>query len=270
MGRLRPVPQAEARPARSLFWLRANTGRRARPTAYRLGRYKLHDFTFFGHVALDAAVPAMLQELGHGWRPADPLLGADGQPVAAIWQDSDGNVFLPFDPGEVMHRFWSEGYRNVGRSALIGIGHAVSLRGYYLARPVLPRPFSCNSGVSLPGYKADRRSRDGPLRTVSTTSTRGYSRDRISPAAPVPFLDLWPEGRSWALVLTHDVETDAGQPGYGPAQGPRARTGLQSSWNFVALRYRVGDDLVRSLQAEGCEVGVHGLRHDGRDLVPSG
>src|SRR5271165_4409193 len=101
VGRLRPVLQA-GRPARSLFWLRANTGRKARPTAYRLGRYKLHDFTFFGHVALDAAVPAMLQELGHGWRPADPLLGADGQPVAAIWQDSDGNVFLPFDPGEVM------------------------------------------------------------------------------------------------------------------------------------------------------------------------
>ena len=112
----------------------------ARPTGCRLGRYKLHDFTFFGHVALDAAVPALLQELGHGWRPADPVLGADRQAVAAVWRDSHGNVFLPFDPGEVMQRFWSEEYRNVGRSALIAIVHAVSLRGYYLLRPVLPRP----------------------------------------------------------------------------------------------------------------------------------
>ena len=82
----------------------------------------------------------MLQELGHGWRPADPILGADGQPVAAIWRDSDGNVFLPFDPGEVMQHFWSEEYRNVGRSALTAIGHAVSLRGYYLVRPVVATP----------------------------------------------------------------------------------------------------------------------------------
>ena len=42
----------------------------------------------------------------------------EGQPVAAVWRDDDGNVFLPFDPGEVMHYFWSEKYRGVGRSAM--------------------------------------------------------------------------------------------------------------------------------------------------------
>ena len=31
-------------------------------------------------------------------------------------------------------------------------------------------------------------------------------------------------------------------------------------------RYAVDDELVRRLGEAGCEVGVHGLRHDGRDL----
>ena len=82
----------------------------------------------------------------------------------------------------------------------------------------------------------------------------------------MPFLDLWPDGRSWALVLTHDVETDAGHRDMDLLRGLERERGYRSSWNFVALRYRVDDDMVRSLQDEGCEVGVHGLRHDGRDL----
>jgi glycosyltransferase involved in cell wall biosynthesis len=266
VGWLRPVPQS-GRPARSLLWLRADATEPVRPLAYRLGRYKLHNFTFFGHVALDAAVPAMLQELGHGWRPADPLLGADGRPVAAIWRDSDGNVFLPFDPGEVMQLFWSEEYRNVGRSALIAVGHAVSLRGYYLVRPVLPRllqlqlrrVFTLAQGrSSFPGWPIEESLHD--------FYTWLFALAVQLAGAPVPFLDLWPGGRSWALVLTHDVETDAGQRDMHLLRGLERERGYQSSWNFVAMRYRVDDDVVRSLQAEGCEVGVHGLRHDGRDL----
>ena len=51
--------------------------------------------------------------------------------------------------------------------------------------------------------------------------------------APVPFLDLWPGGRSWALVLTHDVETDAGQRDMNLLRGLDRERGYQSSWNFV-------------------------------------
>ena len=54
-------------------------------------------------------------------------------PSRAVWRDDDGNVFLPFDPGEVMHYFWSEKYRGIGRSAMSGTVRTVSLRSYYLA-----------------------------------------------------------------------------------------------------------------------------------------
>ena len=43
--------------------------------------------------------------------------------------------------------------------------------------------------------------------------------------------------------------------------------GLRSSWNFVPRRdYEVRLDVLQRLVADGFEVGVHGLYHDGRDL----
>jgi hypothetical protein len=68
-------------------------------------------------------------------------------------------------------------------------------------------------------------------------------------------------------VLTHDVETASGVRDIDLLRGIERELGYRSSWNFVAHRYQVDDCIVRGLQDEGCEVGVHGLRHDGRDLA---
>jgi hypothetical protein len=86
---------------------------------------------------------------------------------------------------------------------------------------------------------------------------------------PVPWLDLWPGGHDWALVLTHDVETADGLATIELLRDIErtAGAGQRSSWNFVPLRYPTPDALRAALRAEGCEVGVHGLRHDGRDLA---
>jgi hypothetical protein len=68
-------------------------------------------------------------------------------------------------------------------------------------------------------------------------------------------------------VLTHDVETAAGLRDMNLLRAPERARGYRSSWNFVGARYQVDDESVRSLQDDGCEIGVHGLRHDGRDLA---
>ena len=209
----------------------------------------------------------MLHGLGHGWRPAEAVTGADDQPVAAVWRDDDGNVFLPFDPGEVMHYFWSEKYRGVGRSAMSATVRTVSLRSYYLARPLLPRALQLRlrrvftrvqGKSSFPGWPIEDN--------LHNFYTWLFTLVTDLAGSPVPFLDLWPDGRSWALVLTHDVETDIGYRDMRLLRDLERERGYKSSWNFVPLRYRVGDDVVRALKDEGCEVGVHGLRHDGRDL----
>jgi hypothetical protein len=84
---------------------------------------------------------------------------------------------------------------------------------------------------------------------------------------PLPHIAPWPRGHSWALVLTHDVETAIGRDAIDRVRAVESALGLRSSWNLAPERYTVADELVARLRESGCEVGVHGLRHDGRDLA---
>jgi peptidoglycan/xylan/chitin deacetylase (PgdA/CDA1 family) len=84
---------------------------------------------------------------------------------------------------------------------------------------------------------------------------------------PLPYLEFWPAPYKWALVLTHDVETHDGYLELDRLRRIEVERGLRSAWNFVPRRYGVDDRVVRELTAEGHEVGVHGLYHDGRDLA---
>ena len=122
----------KARPGqdrRSLLWVSGEARPAAQSEAGRLGRYRLGGFTFFAYVVPDTLAPAMLPRSGQNWHPAESVHDADGAQVASIWRDANGNVFLPFDPGEVMRLFWSEGYRDVGRSAVAASCRAVAMRG---------------------------------------------------------------------------------------------------------------------------------------------
>jgi len=264
--RLRAAVQS-GRVPRSMLWMGTDARLAASPTSCRLGRYQLGDCTLFAHVALDAAVPVMLKEFGRGWRPAEPILDADGRPIAAIWRDCHGSVFLPFDPGEVMQQFWSEKYLKVGRSPVAAARHVAMLRAYYLVRPALPRRLQLELRRHFTRVQAMSSFPRWPVEdSLHNLYTRLFALVSEVTDRPVPFLDVWPGGRSWALVLTHDVETYAGYHNLDLLRGPERELGYRSSWNFVGLRYTVSDDMVRALQNEGCEVGVHGLRHDGRDL----
>ncbi len=252
---------------RSLLWLGTDAGPPALPSSCQPGRYRLRDFTFFGRVAADAAVPGALSQHGHGWHPAEPILDEAGQPRAAVWRDGDGSVFVPFDPAEVMQQFWSESYRRVGRSPMALTGRTALVKGYYLVRPALPRRLQLRLRRAFTRVQA-RSSFPGWPMEDSLHSLYAWLFGQLAELAgrPVPFIDLWPQGRSWALVLTHDVETDVGYRNLDLLRGPERELGYRSSWNFVPLRYQVPEDTIRRLQEEGCEVGVHGLRHDGRDL----
>jgi hypothetical protein len=255
------------RAARSLMWIGAGSWPAARSAAGQLGRYGLGAFTFFGHVTPDAAARAMLPGAAERWHQAEPIRTGDGSQVASVWRDSGGNVFLPFDPGEVMQLFWSEGYRDIGRSAVSAFSHAAALRGYYLVRPLLPRPVQLTMRRMFTRVQATASFPGWPIED-SLHDFYGWLFATIADLAgePVPFIGLWPSGRSWALVLTHDVETDVGYREMDLLRAPERARGYHSSWNFVGARYQVDDATIRSLQDDGCEAGVHGLVHDGRDL----
>jgi glycosyltransferase involved in cell wall biosynthesis/peptidoglycan/xylan/chitin deacetylase (PgdA/CDA1 family) len=73
----------------------------------------------------------------------------------------------------------------------------------------------------------------------------------------------WPDGKKFALVLTHDVETEKGLNKCHELMNIDEKYGFRSSFSFVAGDYQVPEDLLKELQARGFETGIHGLHHDG-------
>jgi glycosyltransferase involved in cell wall biosynthesis len=75
----------------------------------------------------------------------------------------------------------------------------------------------------------------------------------------------WPEGKQFALVLTHDVEGRRGLERVRQLAELEMELGFRSSFNFVPEgSYSVPRSLRDWLTAQGFEVGVHDLRHDGK------
>jgi len=75
---------------------------------------------------------------------------------------------------------------------------------------------------------------------------------------------LWPASNRFALVLTHDIETGYGQKFVRRVADLEENLGFRSSFNFVPERYAIDHSLVNELKERGFEVGIHGLKHDGK------
>lgn len=75
----------------------------------------------------------------------------------------------------------------------------------------------------------------------------------------------WPDGKKFALVLTHDIEGEDGLLRCERLMELEMSMGFRSSFNFIPEGgYRVSSALREKLSKNGFEVGVHDLRHDGR------
>src|SRR3989337_4477582 len=73
----------------------------------------------------------------------------------------------------------------------------------------------------------------------------------------------WPDGKKFALVLTHDVEKQGGVEKCLQLMEIEKKLGFRSSFNFVPHDYVVPKELRKRLTDSGFEVGIHGLTHDG-------
>lgn len=75
----------------------------------------------------------------------------------------------------------------------------------------------------------------------------------------------WPESRQFAFVVTHDVEGPGGLAKVRSLAELEMRYGIRSSFNFIPQGgYAVPEELRSWLTANGFEVGVHDLHHDGK------
>ena len=75
----------------------------------------------------------------------------------------------------------------------------------------------------------------------------------------------WPEGKKFALVLTHDVEGSSGLAKIPQVMELESKLGFRSSFNLIPEgEYRVTAALRQQIRDRGFEVGVHDLYHDGK------
>lgn len=74
----------------------------------------------------------------------------------------------------------------------------------------------------------------------------------------------WPGGKKFALILTHDVEEYEGCQVSKKLAEIEQKLGFRSAFFFVPERYNVSPSLREYLVKQGFEVGVHGLKHDGK------
>jgi uncharacterized protein len=120
---------------------------------------------------------------------------------------------------------------------------------YYKIRPVIPRWFQIM------------------IRRRYALAMRPYYRsiwpiDKGAGKSPAGW-NGWPDSKKFALILTHDVESEKGLERIKPLIEIEKKFGFRSSFNFVAGDYKVPDSIFKSLRKSGFEIGVHGLHHRG-------
>lgn len=120
---------------------------------------------------------------------------------------------------------------------------------YYVLKPVVPRRLQ----IAMRRRRCQRlvRSADVP-----------WPIDRAARHQPDGWPG-WPDGKQFALVLTHDVEGPKGVSRIPLLTDLESSLGFRSSFNLVGRDYAVAVDLLCDLSARGFEIGIHGLHHTG-------
>jgi hypothetical protein len=141
-----------------------------------------------------------------------------------------------------------------------------ALRSFYSVKPLLPRRLQLAARRLYARRQARRRFPAWPIEPLLVDhqneelrrQLRASGRDRL------PLVNFWPDGKRFAVVVTHDVETSAGVEKIDQLLELERRHGIVSSWNFVAEDYPIPDGTFDRIRAAGGEIGLHGITHDGK------
>jgi glycosyltransferase involved in cell wall biosynthesis/peptidoglycan/xylan/chitin deacetylase (PgdA/CDA1 family) len=121
-------------------------------------------------------------------------------------------------------------------------------KAYYTFKFLVPRRLQIQLRRYYVNWKRSLHAKDWPLDHNAGKPPEGWTG--------------WPDGKKFALILTHDVESAEGQDKCYQLAELEERLGFRSSFNFVAGDYTVPTELRQHLTDRGFEIGVHGLHHD--------
>lgn len=203
-------------------------------------------------------------------RPADDASDGDeverfslpgGGTIAARWRAESGAVSVPFSLAEAYENYVSERWK-MGVDVKQLTPGQLSL--FYRLRPFIPRSAQLLLRRTLIKWQGLPAFPRWPLDESVVQLLRFYARCLLigSRRDELSFRWFWPDGFDAALVLTHDVESEAGLRNALRIADLEEARGFRSSFNIVAAAYPVDHGVLRELRERGFEVGIHGLRHD--------
>jgi hypothetical protein len=121
---------------------------------------------------------------------------------------------------------------------------------FYTFKPAIPRRLQIALRRIIARYKRKKYAHIWPIDPSSNKPPDGWSG--------------WPNGKKFALLLCHDVDTKKGYDTCLDLAAIEENLGFRSYFNFVPEGYHNSSSVLKELQKRGFEIGVHGLNHDGK------
>ncbi len=121
---------------------------------------------------------------------------------------------------------------------------------YYFIKPLVPRAIQIWARRKLSQYKQQKYSMVWPIDKTAGEKPKGWGG--------------WPDNKRFALVLTHDVDTSYGNENCIKLMELEKSLGFRSTFFFVPNGYPAPKKYHDELIKNGFDIGVHGLKHDGK------
>ena len=121
---------------------------------------------------------------------------------------------------------------------------------FYIVKPIIPRAVQISGRRRIAAKKRKKFRAQWPIDPAAAQQPQNWKG--------------WPENKKFALVLHHDVDGRKGLEKCARLMALEKQLGFRSAFYFVPEDYFTPRELRESLAASGFEVGVHGLRHDGK------
>ncbi len=165
------------------------------------------------------------------------------------------------DPGRILSSILGEEIFGQDRWQL-----SRAKRLYYELKPLLPRQLAiflrhCYRSYQETDFALGWPIEDRYVRLQFNCLQHVLRQRGVSEAS---YINLWPHNHRFAFTLTHDIETKQGFDFVQTVAALEERLGFHSSFNVVPERYPIDHGLLSDLRQRGFEIGVHGLKHDGK------
>jgi peptidoglycan/xylan/chitin deacetylase (PgdA/CDA1 family) len=216
-----------------------------------------HEYSLFAAVHPIEKTPPSAEIL------ADILDRSGNHHSYVLWFPEEGSVVVPFDPNAALETLWGEEYVTDSRRTVLP---ETLMAFYYAIRPLLPASSRIHLRRLILGrHLPERRLLEWPSDDSLDSLQRLMLRLLMlaSGRKSLRFTWFWPNGHSWAAVLTHDVETANGLARVLDVAELERQRGFRSLFNFVPRDYEAPAPLLSKLREDGFEIGVHGYTHDG-------